>query len=60
MRFAAASARIGLFSLRDWTQDVVSERSQDYARWEPLSRFCKKFVFGDFNFKNNRLLILSQ
>ena len=53
--FRAASARKGLFSFVDWTQDVVSDKAQDYARQGPLSRVWWKFSHRELPNNFNRL-----
>lgn len=60
VRRHAASARIGLSSSVDWTQDVVPERSQDYARRLRVSRICPFFFLSIYMLIFNELPIISQ
>ena len=56
--FTRRVPEFGLISYRDWTQDVVSERTQDYARRTRLSRVYAKLTLGKLIFLINVLQIL--
>jgi len=53
--FLAASARDGLVTLVDQTQDVVSQWTQDYARNGLLSRLSVIFLYSVLMIKFNWL-----